>query len=86
MAQQKQNEYIKQLASKVNELTTHNRMLEAQIAQKVAFSSTSPDRLPRKPEPNPREHYNCVTRKEEEDDLTDPKDTLIDEGRKIIMA
>jgi len=32
MAQQKQDEYIKQLASKVDVLTTHNRMLEAQIA------------------------------------------------------
>jgi len=32
MAQQKQDKYIKQLASKVNVLTTHNRMLEAQIA------------------------------------------------------
>jgi len=31
MAEQKQDEYIKQLASKVNVLTTHNRILEAQI-------------------------------------------------------
>ena len=37
MAQQKQDEYIKQLASKVDVLTTHNRMLEAQIAQKASF-------------------------------------------------
>ena len=37
MAQQKQDEYIKQLASKVNVLTTHNRILEAQIAQKASF-------------------------------------------------
>ena len=29
MAQQKQDEYIKQLAVKVDVLTTHNRMLEA---------------------------------------------------------
>ena len=29
MAQQKQDEYIKQLASKVDVLTTHNKMLEA---------------------------------------------------------
>jgi len=28
-------------------------MLEAQIAQKATFSSTPPDRLPSKPEPNP---------------------------------
>jgi len=31
MEQQKQDEYIKQLASKVDVRTTHNRMLEAQI-------------------------------------------------------
>ena len=56
MAQQKQDEYIKQLALKVDVLTTHNRMLEAQIAQKPSFSSTPSDRLPSKPEPNPHEH------------------------------
>jgi len=31
MVQQKQDEYIKQLASKVDVLTTNNRMLETQI-------------------------------------------------------
>ena len=31
VAQQKQDEYIKQLASKADVLTTHNKMLEAQI-------------------------------------------------------
>jgi len=66
--------------------TTHNRMLEDQIAQKATFSSTPPDTLPRKPEPNPREHCNCVTMKEEEEDLTDLEDTLREEGREIIMA
>jgi len=33
MAQQKQDEYIKQLASKVDVLTTHNKILEAKIGQ-----------------------------------------------------
>jgi len=33
LAQQKHDEYIQQLASKVNLLTTHNKMLESQIAQ-----------------------------------------------------
>ena len=46
MAQQKQDEYIKQLASKVDVLTTHNRMLEAQIAQEATFSSTPLAKLP----------------------------------------
>ena len=55
MAQQKQDGYIKQLASKVDVLRTHNRMLEAQIAQKASFSSAPSDGLLSKPEPNPRE-------------------------------
>ena len=33
LTQQKQDEYIKQLASKVDLLTTHNKMLEIQIAK-----------------------------------------------------
>ena len=33
LVQQKQDKYIKQLASKVNVLTTHYKMLKAQIAQ-----------------------------------------------------
>jgi len=66
-------------------LATHNRMLEAQIAQKASFSSTPSDRLPSKPEPNPREHCNCVTMKKEED-LIDSKDTPMEEGKEIIMV
>ena len=31
LTQQKQDEYIKQLASKIDVLTIHNEMLEAQI-------------------------------------------------------
>jgi len=52
-------------------LTTHNRMLETQIAQKTAFSSAPPDKLSSKPEPNPHEDCNCITMKEDEEDLTD---------------
>jgi len=36
LTQQKQDEYIKQLASKVDVLSTHNKMLEAQIAQQAS--------------------------------------------------
>jgi len=61
-------------------------MLEAQIAQKATFSSKPPDRLPSKLEPNRCEHYNCITMKEEEADLTDPEDTPMEEGREIIMV
>jgi len=86
MAQQKQGTYIKQLASTVDVLTTRNRMLEAHITQKASFSSTPLDRLPSRSEPNPREHCNCVTLKEVVDDITDPEDILMEEGREIIMA
>ena len=49
LAQQKQDEYIKQLASKVD-LLTHNKMLEIPIAQQANSSITPPGRLPNKPE------------------------------------
>ena len=60
LAQQKQNEYIKQLASKVDLLTTHNKMLETQVAQQASSSSTPPGRLPSKPEQDPREQCNAI--------------------------
>jgi len=55
LAQQKQDEYIKQLASKFDVLTTHNKMLEDQIAQQAASSWTLLGRFPRKNKLNPRE-------------------------------
>ena len=61
-------------------------MLEAQIAQKATFSSTPLDRLPSKLEPNPWEHCNCVTMKEEEEDLTDSEEVPMEGGREITMA
>ena len=60
LAQEKQDEYIKQLAFKVELLTTHNKILESQIAQQASSSSTPPGRLPNKPELNPKEHYNVI--------------------------
>ena len=41
-------------------LTTHNGMLEAQTAQKASFSSTLPNGLPSKPEPNSREQCDVM--------------------------
>ena len=67
-------------------LTTYNKMLEAQIVQKATFSSTPSNRLPSKPEPNPREHCNSVTMKEEEEDSTDPHEVPMKEGREITMV
>ena len=86
MAQQNQDEYIKQLASEVGVLTIHNKMLEAQIAQQASFSSTPPDRLPSKPESNPREHCNCVTLKNEVEDPIDLKEAPFEEGKEINMV
>ena len=60
MVRQKKDEYIKQLTSKIDVLTTHNKMLEAQIAQQASSSSTPPSRLPSKREPNPREQWNAM--------------------------
>ena len=39
---------------------THNKMLEAQIAQKASFSSKTPNKLPSKPELNPSEQCNAL--------------------------
>jgi len=86
VAQQKQGEYIKQLASKVNVLTTHNKTLEAQIAQQASFSSSPLDRLLGKPESNPHEHCNCVTLKDGVDDPISLKDAPFKEGREINMV
>ena len=55
LAQQKQDKYIKQLASKVDVLTTHNKILETQIAQQATSSSAPLGRLPCKLEANPHE-------------------------------
>jgi len=46
---------VKQVASKVDVLTTNNKILEAQIAQYASSSSTLLGRLPSKLEPNTRE-------------------------------
>jgi len=78
LAQQKQNEYIKQLPSKVNALTTHNKMLEARIAQQGTSSSTPLGTLPSKPEFNSR----YITSKK---GVEDPEDITLEEGREAIM-
>ena len=43
LVQQKQDEYIKQLASKVDVPTTHNKMLKVQIVQQATSSSIAVD-------------------------------------------
>jgi len=51
--QQKQDEYVKQLAPKVDVLTTHNMMFEAQITQHASFSPVPSNRVSSEPESNP---------------------------------
>ena len=41
-------------------LTTHNKILETQISQQASFLAMPSDRLPNKPEPNPREQCNTM--------------------------
>jgi len=48
------------LASKVDVLTTYNKILEAQISNQVSSSPTPLGRLPSNPEPQSREHYNAM--------------------------
>jgi len=55
-------------------LTTHNKMLETQIAQQVSSSSTLPGRLPSKPEQNPRKQCNAIVPRSGKE-LESPKGT-----------
>ena len=61
-------------------------MLEAQIGQQASSSSTTPGRLPTKPECNPHEHYNYVTLKEGVEDPSDREDIPLEDDREIIMV
>ncbi|CAJ2633397.1 unnamed protein product [Trifolium pratense] len=57
------NEQIKQLTSRLDVLTTHNKMLEtqiAQVAQQQASTSAPAGIFPGQPQPNPRGHVNAV--------------------------
>ncbi|XP_045831066.1 uncharacterized protein LOC123922389 [Trifolium pratense] len=57
------SEQIKQLTSRLDVLTTHNKMLEtqiAQVAQQQASTSAPAGIFPGQPQPNPRGHVNAV--------------------------
>ncbi len=47
----------------MDQLATHNKMLENQIAQQVTSSSKAVGKLPSQPEMNPKEHCKAVTLK-----------------------
>ncbi len=61
VAQQQQNELIKQLTSRMDQLATHNKMLENQIAQQASCSSKAAGKLSSQPKMNPRENCKAVT-------------------------
>ena len=63
-AQQNQDGYIEQLASKVDVLNTYNKMLDAQVAQQASSSPSPLGTLPDKHESNPHEHCNYVALKD----------------------
>jgi hypothetical protein len=57
------NELVKQLATKVEALATHNKMLETQIsqvAQQQAALAAPAGTFPGQPEPNPKGHANAL--------------------------
>ena len=57
------SEQIKQLASKVDALATHNKMLETQIsqvAQQQAPTAAPTGTFPGQPQPNPKGHAHAI--------------------------
>jgi hypothetical protein len=84
------NELVKQLATKVDALATHNKMLETQIsqvAQQQAALAAPAGTFPGQPEPNPKGHANALhaitTRSGKElQGLVDPKDTNPENNKK----
>ncbi|XP_058746214.1 uncharacterized protein LOC131619091 [Vicia villosa] len=58
------SELVKQLATKVDALATHNKMLETQIsqvAQQQATTAAPAGVFPGQPQPNPKGHANALT-------------------------
>ncbi|XP_058785071.1 uncharacterized protein LOC131659980 [Vicia villosa] len=72
------NEQIKQLATKVDALATHNKMLETQIsqvAQQQAPTAAPAGTFPGQPQPNPKGHAHAIILRScrEMDEPTDPR-------------
>ena len=62
-------------------LSTHDKMLDAQISQQANSSSTPPYRLPSKPGPNSREQCNTIIMRSGTQ-LENPKGTRVEvEGK-----
>ncbi|XP_058764753.1 uncharacterized protein LOC131638223 [Vicia villosa] len=72
------NEQIKQLATKVDALATHNKMLETQIsqvAQQQAPTAAPARTFPGQPQPNPKGHAHAIIMRSgrEMEEPTDPR-------------
>ncbi|XP_058745952.1 uncharacterized protein LOC131618812 [Vicia villosa] len=72
------NEQIKQLATKVDALATHNEMLEteiSQVAQQQAPTAAPAGTFPGQPQPNPKEHAHAIILRSgrEMDEPNDPR-------------
>jgi hypothetical protein len=72
------SELVKQLATKVDALATHNKMLETQISQVAQQQETTADpaeTFPSQPQPNPKGQANAIPLWSgmELDNLVDPK-------------
>ncbi|XP_057989161.1 uncharacterized protein LOC110632970 [Hevea brasiliensis] len=72
---------IQQLTSRIDQLTSHNRMLENQIAQQASSFSKAQGKLPSQPE-NSREHYKVVILRSGDIVRDEKKDKVEEEKKK----
>ncbi|CAM8934899.1 unnamed protein product [Rhodiola kirilowii] len=59
--QAKANQRMDQMFQKMDEMSTHNKMLENQIAQQASSSARYPGKLPSKPDFHQNEHVNAIS-------------------------
>ncbi|CAM9001655.1 unnamed protein product [Rhodiola kirilowii] len=59
--QAKADQRMDQMFKKMDEMSTHNKMLENQIAQQASSSARYPGKLPSKPDFHQDEHVNAIT-------------------------
>ncbi|CAM8956670.1 unnamed protein product [Rhodiola kirilowii] len=59
--QAKSDQRMEQMLKKMDEMSTHNKMLENQIAQQASSSARYPGKLPSRPDFHQDEHVNAIT-------------------------
>ncbi|CAM8994451.1 unnamed protein product [Rhodiola kirilowii] len=60
-SQAKADQRMDQMLKKMDEMSTHNKMLENQIAEQASSSTRYPGKLPSKPDFHQDEHVNAIT-------------------------